>query len=151
MQVNRIALEFALADMQQKLATIENINNGGCGFVAYYLYSKIKSLGFNCNIVVAEYNQNHKDRTIPEEKRFDWFGDWHHVLVEIEYNTGNYALVDAEEIYEGDRFSFKSVNNNHCNPESLFAALDDYDLWNRDFDRSNVPTIIEYIDSISFN
>lgn len=146
--LKRISFEVELKKIQNKLKRIPNINNGGCGFVAYYLYSRLTSLGYECNIVMVGYNNTYTDGYNNKPKRMSEFDDFRHAMVEV-YINEQYLTIDADTILKGDRYNYNNIHNNACIPVTLLKMLGNPNYWNRMFKRQYAADIKAIISEFS--
>lgn len=107
------------ADLSARISVIEdsvkNVNDGGCGFMAYYIYQYLTKKGETCEI--RQYGISDRPRI--------------HIMVYYR-NT----LIDGYGVY-GTTHIIGLLPYVTVNPDNLREAINQPGLWNNDFNRAD--------------
>lgn len=157
MNVNRkVVRECLRAISDEVMEKIDNINSGGCGIYAIELAKRLQMFGvtdFNirCYGWYRNINVSDVENLLSIHGEVGNFSEWqsngvdfHHIRLEWDGRTWD---ADGDELaLFAEHWGMSVRQNGAVTVESLSKLTSNYRIWNRRFDRSQIPKLRRIMD-----
>lgn len=157
MNANRKAVQNCLRDISDEtMLKIDNINRGSCGVYAVELAKRLQSFGvtdynIRCYGWFSSINVSDVENLLSINGKAGNFSDWqsngvdfHHIRLEWDGRTWD---ADGDELaLFAEHWGLSVRQPGSVTIESLSLLTSNYRIWNRHFDREQIPKLRRIMD-----